>query len=325
MQLQLGMTGMNLKHHHGNAMRWAMGVVAATLALLGTAIGVRHAAKASPRPATPAVASIKRVHPVVKNGPPTPSPDLVQVNPSGLLWIPRSCAPSGEPLDVIFHFHGVPYIVKNAVENAGLNVIVSVDNEGELSASYRDAWSSPRAFEGLLEETRTAVQDYCDTSEPRLGRIALSSFSAGFAAVQQLLDHTEVFDRVDAVLLEDSLYAAYANPNTKEISEQGLTPFVAFGRAAVRSDKLMAITHSAIATPNYASTVETADYLLRKLGIERHPAPNGDGTEAEQGSFWLLGQPGTDAAAHSKHLQGMGHTVLPRLAARWHRTRSVAR
>lgn len=294
-----------------------MAVLLATLVALGGAFGVRNAAEAHAKPTQPTAGASAR-QPAARHDTQKASPKLVQVNPSGLLWLPRSCIGTEEPLDVIFHFHGVPHIVKSAAEGAGLDVVVSVHNEGELSASYKRAWSSPRAFEALLSEARAGIRDYCGADEPRVGRVALSSFSAGFAAVQQLLDRPPVFARVDAVLLEDSLYAAYTNPSTEAISTHGLAPFVAVGRAALDGEKLLAITHSAIKTPNYASTVETADYLLQKLGVERHATADGSGTEARRGSFWLLGRPGRDASAHAKHLQGMGATVLARLAERWH-------
>jgi hypothetical protein len=43
---------------------------------------------------------------------------------------------------------------------------------------------------------------------------------------QQLLRRDEVVARIDAVLLADSLYGAYADVASKQISQNGLDPFV---------------------------------------------------------------------------------------------------
>jgi hypothetical protein len=147
--------------------------------------------------------------------------------------------------------------------------------------------------------------------------MALSSFSAGFAALKHILSEPAVPDRVDAVLLEDSLYAAYSDPEEKQLVPSNLKPFVSFARAAARGQKLMAMTHSEVPTQGYASTRETADLLLDELGLERHPASSGKGTVAEKGNFWLRGLPGIDKEAHARHLQTMASTTLPRLAHFW--------
>ena len=218
--------------------------------------------------------------------------------------------------DVLYHFHGVPSVVVDQVERAGLHIVARVINEGTLSDDYTRAWARPGAFARLMNDTRRRIEMYCEHGV-HIDRVALSSFSAGFAAVQQILSDGRAARRIDGVLLEDSLYAGYSDPQRKVLSPKGLSPFLSFARASVEGDKLMAITHSEIRTPAYASTRETADYLLRELGLVRKPPSSGKGTEASDGNFWLRGLPGRDAAAHARHLQHMGETVLVRLAQFW--------
>src|SRR5690606_33666306 len=158
------------------------------------------------------------------------------------------------------------------------------------------------------ELAKGAFAERCRGARHELTRLALSSFSAGFAAVQQLLRRDQVATRIDAVLLSDSLYGAYRDVATKEISQGGFEPFLNFARAAVREEKLMAVTHSQVRTEMYASTREMADELLAQLSIDRRPAT--PGSLAFAGDFWLRGLPGHDARAHSKHLQQMGNTVF---------------
>ena len=84
-----------------------------------------------------------------------------------------------------------------------------------------------------------------------------------------------------------------------------------FAQAAVRGDKRFVITHSEIFPGTFASTTETADYLLNALGLKRTPVlewgPRGmqQLVEVHSGRFELLSFAGNTAPDHVDHLQGM--------------------
>lgn len=62
-------------------------------------------------------------------------------------------------------------------------------------------------------------------------------------------------------------------PGRKEKPEplkpENLLPFLDFARQAVFGKRRMLITHTEIFPATFANTIETADYLLEQLEIER--------------------------------------------------------
>jgi hypothetical protein len=86
----------------------------------------------------------------------------------------------------------------------------------------------------------------------------------------------------------------------------------------------MAITHTAIVPPDYASTTQTADYLIRSAGATRRPVyvefsrPGMvQSSSAALGALHVMGYGGGDEAAHCDQLHAIGDTLFPLLRAHW--------
>ena len=90
-----------------------------------------------------------------------------------------------------------------------------------------------------------------------------------------------------------------------------LAEFVRFGRAAMRGDKSFVITHSEIFPGTFASTTETADYLVQALGLKRKAVlewgPGGmqQLSEVRSGKFSILGFAGNTGPDHIDHMHGL--------------------
>jgi hypothetical protein len=67
----------------------------------------------------------------------------------------------------------------------------------------------PSAFDALLASTQHALDNTRRAPSGHLGRIALSAWSAGFAAVGALFRQPTLAARIDAVLLADGPHANY--------------------------------------------------------------------------------------------------------------------
>lgn len=84
----------------------------------------------------------------------------------------------------------------------------------------------------------------------------------------------------------------------------------------------MVITHSEIFPGTFASTTETADFILRSLALDRMPVlewgPGGMQmlSRAGRGSFELLGFAGNTAPDHIDHFHGMGQFLARLLELR---------
>jgi hypothetical protein len=147
-------------------------------------------------------------------------------------------------------------------------------------------------------------------------RVTLVGFSAGHGAVRAILRDPKAFARVDAVLLLDGMHTSYVPEGTVvekggTLDPKNLEAFVRFAQAAMRGEKRFLVTHSEIFPGTFASTTETADYLLHALGLKRTPVlkwgPRGmqQLSEVSSGKFRLLGFAGNSAPDHIDQLHGM--------------------
>jgi hypothetical protein len=111
------------------------------------------------------------------------------------------------------------------------------------------------------------------------------------------------------VVLLDSLHAGHDAQGRLE--ESSLAPFVAFARKASEGGPLFYVTHSAVPTPDYASTTETAAFLLKQIGAlasptSAYPDPSDPfrlTRIVDQGHFHVRGFAGADRDAHCQQLR----------------------
>jgi hypothetical protein len=253
------------------------------------------------------------------------SPQRVVTPGTRVFYIPGGCRSVSEPYDLVLHFHGAPPSLEPAFERSGINGVLVILNLGIGSGKYEDAFADPGAFDRLLEHTSTMVHQLCPTAASHSRRIALSGWSAGYGAVQKIIDRPRDEARVDAVLLADGMHCGFEPDGKRErrVNVDQMAPFTMYAEQAVAGRKLMAITHSSIQTP-YASTTETSNFLLGQLGVTAIPM-KAQGprpgmvmiSRADAGNFHVEGYAGGDAPAHGDHLHAFGDTLLPYLKARW--------
>jgi len=144
-------------------------------------------------------------------------------------------------------------------------------------------------------------------------------------------------DRVDAVLVLDGLHIGYA-PRDHSLDFERLAACERFARQASLGQKLLLITHSEIIPKgDYASTQETANKLLARLGVAR--AMGGEATEipklaslrgrpmqrlvplsrADVGELHVRGYAGAQKDDHLMHLLQMSMIAVPHLVRYWSR------
>jgi hypothetical protein len=239
--------------------------------------------------------------------------------------LPNGCRTVEKSFDLLVHFHGAPTALEPAFERSNIDGVLAVLNLGTGSGRYDQAFQMAVAFDDLLARTTAVVRDLCPGSKGTVRRVALSAWSAGYGSVFRILEKPAAAARVDAVLLADGLHAGfeYGRRNERRPATAQMAPFIAFADEAVGGKKLFALTHSSIGTP-YASTTETANFLLSEANLEREPAslpafrPGMSArSRADAGSFHVLGFNGSNEAAHCDHLHAFGETLLPYLRDRW--------
>ena len=216
---------------------------------------------------------------------------------------------------------GAPWLVEQAVAELGTRTAALVVNLGAGSGTYHRAFDDPAVFDSLLAGA-TRELAAARGAPVRVRRLILVGFSAGHGAVRAILREPRHFARVDAVLLIDGMHTSYVPEGTPlaaggSLDTTNLVALAAFGRAAVRGEKRFVVTHSEIFPGTFASTTETADWLLGTLGLHRAPVlrwgPRGmqQLSEVVAGRFELLGFAGNSAPDHVDQLHAM-----PELLAR---------
>jgi len=250
-------------------------------------------------------------------------------------------------VDLVFHFHGAR-VAEREWRSAGLAAVVVDAELGGTSTPFHDAFESPERFGKMQDEVILALRARTKNPALHVRRVALVSWSAGYAAVARILAEPRYLQKIDAVLLLDSLHAPYVDPIPPGASEHGVTfrhlvlttprqsrgravlvdrhalaPFIDFGRLAAQGDKLMVLTHSDILPPDYASTTETAFTLTVAIDARLEPREG----RAERGmwrsdasdsrGYHMRGYWGATPEAHVEHLHLVGDVVREFLAPRW--------
>jgi len=206
---------------------------------------------------------------------------------------------------LVVHFHGPDWLVEAAAVKWKRRVCVLTMQLGAGSGVYSQAFAEPSRFAALLREAEQA-------SGLTLKPVVISSFSAGYGAVREILKDRENWKRIDGIILEDSLHTSYVPEGRPGPLDTGkLQPFVEFARDAVAGRKRMLITNSEVFPGTFASTTETTDSIVQQLGLQRRPVlrwgPGGmqQVSDLRKGRFRLQGFAGNSAPDHTDHLQGL--------------------
>ncbi|MBN1818147.1 MAG: hypothetical protein JW828_12365 [Sedimentisphaerales bacterium] len=228
------------------------------------------------------------------------------------VFIPQQVHGSSQ-VDLLIHFHGVGYVPAHAV-SASKQAMNSVTvNLGSGSAVYETAFRDASTFPRLLESIRNTVSDTTGT-KTELAHIYLSSFSAGYGAVRAILKNH--LAKIDGICLLDGLHTDYVPSGRPlaqggKLNEEKMIDFVRFAQLAKDGQKRFLIAHSEIFPGTYASTTETADYILTAVKLQRHPVLQwGPGdmqmvSETRAGGLTILGFAGNTAPDHVDHLHGL--------------------
>ena len=243
-----------------------------------------------------------RPHPRLKQEKPPGRREKLEL---GTLFVPASCKPKqGGPLLVCFH--AGTWIPEVAAARRRLTVVWIQIGAG--SSVYAKPFADPQRFGALVREAEAKAGI-------AFGPLWLASWSAGYGAIREILRVEEYYVRIERVLLIDGLHTGYAGgrpgPSESQIETGPLEVFRKFAAAAVAGHKAMMVTHSEIFPGTFASTTETADWLLRELGIQRRPVLRWGPmrtqqlSEARRGGFRLSGYAGNSAPDHVDQLHSL--------------------
>ena len=215
-------------------------------------------------------------------------------------------APFGGAIDLVIHLHGASWAAEDEVYRSRRNAVLFNIHLGGFSSAYQGYFVDQSRFRTILNTVLASLESNGIISHPSVRFLILTSFSAGYAGVREMLKSASYYARVDALTLADGLHC-----NSDSAAMRGqMQDFVRYAKDARDRVKVMLLTHSSIPTPGYQSTTQTADYLLQGIGGKRTSRVLSDeiGTlysVCDTGHFHLRGYLGETAPDHLKHLYAM--------------------
>jgi hypothetical protein len=239
-----------------------------------------------------------------------PHPRLAEARPPGrrealalgTLFVPQRLVPKPGarktlPLLILFHAGAwVPDVVGEAVGSSVIGIQIPASSSG-----YAAAVADPGRLPALIEEAERKA------GAP-LRPVTLAGWSAGCGAIRELLRHPDAVARIERVLAIDGIHTDYVDgrpgPLESRLEAGKLEPWLAFAREAVAGRKRLLVLHTEIFPGTFASTTETADWLIGQLGLARHPVarrgPMGTVvlSDTRAGRLRVLGFAGNSAPDH---------------------------
>jgi hypothetical protein len=183
----------------------------------------------------------------------------------GTLFIPENGSQK-RLVKLLLFFHGGDWLPEFAITRQRNMAVITVQ-AGAGSGSYVKLFTDPMRFIRLIVEAEAK-------SGLKFGEIDLGGWSAGCGALRQILSDPASYDRVRGVLCIDGVHTGYVTgkpgPEESQIETDNLQVWLRLGRDAMAGKKRFILTHSEIFPGTFASTTETADYMLREWGLAAH-------------------------------------------------------
>ncbi|MCA9242138.1 MAG: hypothetical protein KDA37_18130 [Planctomycetales bacterium] len=187
--------------------------------------------------------------------------DIVDGDCKTSLFVPKGYElPPGGRVNLTVHFHTTEQYIIGEHLRRGLKEPLLVVNLGQGSSTYAKPFLDIDRFGRLLD--KAAAELSTGVKQARVVQVDITSFSAGYGAVRELLKQDKYIDLIRRVILADSLYASWeagtsASDPDRQPALENMQPFSKFLKLAAAGKKTFVLTHSQVPT-DYANTAATA-------------------------------------------------------------------
>jgi hypothetical protein len=246
--------------------------------------------------------------------------------PLGRMLIPQKGGHTPDMgYDVLVHFHGADPVRKLLVQVTRGLVLVLVDR-GVGGGPYARAVGSPDAFPILRRAIEDGLRQHTGNKAAHIRHLAVSSWSAGYAAVSKIIEQRQ--PDIDAVIVLDGLhgqwrYGARHEPDPSALDPNCLKDELALARRAMKGETVFVLTHSRVDPYTYPATSTTAALLLRQLGLRPTPLTAaktdrfGQTSTVDVEGLHVWGYGGNERLGHCKQLFIMPRIVSELLEPAW--------
>lgn len=231
------------------------------------------------------------------------------------LFIPDSFKPA-KSIDLWAHFHSADWYVISEYQRTDFRDPLLVFNLGQGSTVY----GKPFVDKGVFEEWIKEALKLLPGSPTQVKGLHLTSFSAGFGAVRNIIPDERVCKLLKTVILGDSFYGSL---ETTEPERKVLPTHVDIWQPlvdqALSGKTTVIITTSQITPETYAGTWEVSRAVAEKNGVpsipinQSGPAEN-DPTQPllsrfEKGRLYIWNYAGETSLAHMTHARRLAECI----------------
>ena len=242
--------------------------------------------------------------------------------PLGWVVIPKKGGHTDDMgFDVVVHFHGFQS-ARKAITTSARGVVLAGFDLGNSSGAYSDK-VSPAVYRAIRTNVTAALRAHTKDERAHIRHLALTAWSAGYAAVGRILRGGD--EDIDAVVLLDGLHTAYLRKTADDpqpLDVASIEPILAFADRAAAGEKIFFFTHSQVGADTYASTTKTANHLLARRKLVATPGPPstdpyGLVDYVEEKGLYVRGYAGSNEKAHCDQVRFMRDAVRDVLEPAW--------
>lgn len=235
-----------------------------------------------------------RTHPRVEQHTPPGRRETLSL---GTLFIPEKLARK-KALPLLVFFHGGSWLPEDAAARNRMAAIAIQIGAG--SGVYVRAFQNNNRLADLIQEAESK-------SGTRFSSLTIGGWSAGCGALREIF-RAPAYQRVNRILCIDGIHSGYDNGR---VEAAPVETWLQAARDALAGAKPVLITHSEIFPGTYASTTETADYLIERLRLKQKavlkwgPMGTQQLGEVRQGRLRILAYAGNSAPDHVDQLHSL--------------------
>jgi len=231
------------------------------------------------------------------------------------LFVPQPVA--SDTCRLTIHFHTAAwFIIQEHVRRGATNPLACF-HLGEGSTVYRRPFEDRDQLNRCISAVEKKLGELGSRTRVVVSELELSSFSAGYGAIREIVKSPDYRERIKAIVLADSMYGSLETnvvdpQSVRSPAKEHVDAWVPFARAAMSGSKTFVLSYSEVPTATYASSSECADALARRLDLTPSvlpPKSEPATTDLEfpllrrvdSGGLHLWGYGGTNAQAHMTH------------------------
>lgn len=190
--------------------------------------------------------------------------------PGGAVIMNKNAVKADGSYDLIINFRGSSSPSNYSNPNA---IIVNLEASGPQSENLgskllEQQFGNANKVNEIIGIINNHLKKQFPDKNIHRGKLTVSGFSGGGSVVGEIVNQrSKINGGIDNVIINDGLHSDFDSDKMKAILE--------FAREAQKDpSKKFKLLHTAIGTSGYPSTTETADYLIKQLGLQRKNIQN---------------------------------------------------